>query len=104
VARRIFQLAAGLVLVLVVLLPLAECFDRWDNHVVPANDTELNLTMWIAGAGMVLALSKLLRCVPTPAASTGRALRACFDLGDLEVFARKLPASTAGPPSTPLRI
>lgn len=103
-ARRIFQLAAGLILLLVTLTPLAECFDHWDKHVVPANDTELSLTMWFAGAGMVLVLAKLLQYVPALAASTGNAGELCMAGAPLQAFARKRPASTAGPPLIPLRI
>ena len=104
VARRIFQLAAGLVLILVTLTPLAEGFDHWDKSVVPANDTELNITAWLVGVGVVLALAKLLRYVPTLVASNRRPGRLPMSPAGLRVGANHRPASTASPPLIPLRI
>jgi hypothetical protein len=104
VARRIFQLAAGLVLILVTLTPLAESFDHWDKHVVPANDTELNITAWFVGVGIAVALAKLLRYVPTLAFSSRRPGRPRLAPTALRAVAADRPASTASPPLVPLRI
>ena len=103
-ARRIFQFAAGLVLILVTLTPLAESFDHWDKHVVPANDTELNITAWFVGVGIAVALAKLLRYVPTLASSKRRPGLPHASLACLRAVAAERPASTASPPLVPLRI
>ena len=103
-ARRIFQLAAGLVLILVTLTPLAECFDRWDKNVVPANDTELNITSWFVGMGIAVALAKLLRAVPALAAAIRRPGLSFQALPALRSPSIDRPASTASPPLVPLRI
>lgn len=103
VARRLFQLAAGLVLVMATLTPLAECFDHWDNKSLPANDTELSTTAWFVGVGIVLTLSKLLRYVPVLARSSKRS-------SDLHQAPRELRPDnnplvpTGSPPLIPLRI
>ncbi len=104
VARRIFQLAAGVVLILVTLTPLAECFDHWDRHVVPANDTELNISTWFVGVGIAVALAKLLRYVPALASSKRHPGRRHASAACLRVIAIDRPASTASPPLVSLRI
>ena len=103
-ARRIFQLAAGLVLILVTFTPLMESFDHWDKNVVPANDTELNITAWFVGMGIAVALAKLLRYVPTLAFSNRSPGRPCLAPAALRAVAANRPASTASPPLVPLRI
>ena len=103
-ARRIFQFAAGLVLILVTLTPLAESFDHWDKHIVPANDTELNITAWFVGVGIAVALAKLLRYVPALASSKRRPGLPHASLAFLRAIAIDRPASTASPPLVPLRI
>lgn len=104
VARRIFQLAAGLVLMLVTLTPLAECFDHWDKNVVPANDTELNITAWFVGMGIAVALAKLLRYVPAPTSSKRHPGPSFQALPARRSPTIDRPASTASPPLVPLRI
>ncbi len=105
VARRLFQLAAGLVLILATLTPLMELFDHWDGNVAPINDTELNVAAWFVGVGVVLTLSKLMRYIPALAGSriqprhrlrAPRALRTADE--------NKRPAATGSPPLTTLRI
>lgn len=103
-ARRIFQLAAGLVLILVMLTPLAECFDHWDKNVVPANDTELNITAWFVGVGIVVALAELSRYLPAPTASKLQPVRTLQCAAVLPTGANDRPASTASPPLVALRI
>jgi hypothetical protein len=105
VSRRIFQLAAGLVLLLATLTPLLELADHWDaRRTVPANDTELNVAAWFAGAGLVLTLAKQLRYVPAPAASKRCSSRANQTPPALRPDEIDRPASTASPPLLPLRI
>ena len=70
VSRRFFHLAAGIVLILATLTPFMECFDRWDKNPSPASDTEIQLTAWFVGAGIVLTLAKLLRYVPALVSSS----------------------------------
>lgn len=103
-ARRIFQFAAGLLLILVTLTPLAESFDHWDKHVVPANDTELNITAWFVGVGIAVALAKLLRYVPALTSSKRRPGPFLQSPPFLPAGANDRPASTASPPLVPLRI
>jgi hypothetical protein len=104
VARRIFQFAAGIVLILATLTPLAEYFDHWDKHVVPANDTELNITAWFVGVGIVVTLARLLRYVPALASSKRRPGPSIQSPPLLPAGASHRPASTASPPLVPLRI
>lgn len=103
-ARRIFQFAAGIVLILATLTPLAEYFDHWDKHVVPANDTELNITAWFVGVGIVVTLARLLRYVPALASSKRRPGPSIQSPPLLPAGASHRPASTASPPLVPLRI
>ena len=104
VARRIFQLAAGLVLILITLTPLMESFDHWDKNVVPSNDTELNITAWFVAAGLVVALAELLRLAPAPTALKLRSIRTVRSGSVLPTGANDRPASTASPPLVALRI
>jgi hypothetical protein len=104
-SRRILQLAAGIVLILATLTPLAELFDRWDaRDTVPANDTELNIVAWFAGAGLVLILAKQLRNAPAPAATKRCFSRANQTQTVLQPGEEPRPTSTASPPLIPLRI
>jgi hypothetical protein len=66
---------AGIVLILAALTPLMECFDRWDKNPSPASDTEIHLTAWFVGVGIVLTLAKLVRYVPAPLGSNKRLSR-----------------------------
>ena len=99
-----FQLAAGLVLILITLTPLMESFDHWDKNVVPANDTELNITAWFVGMGIAVALAKLLRCAPALAAAIRRPGRSFQAQPARRPRAIDRPASTASPPLVALRI
>lgn len=62
-AKRLFQIAAAVILTFAALTPIAEFFDHWDKNVVPANDTELRVTAWFAFAGLGLVTAKLIRHV-----------------------------------------
>jgi hypothetical protein len=104
VSRRVFQLAGVLILILATLTPLMECFDRWDANPGPANDTEIHLTAWFVGVGVVLTLAELLRRLPALAVSrTTRNLS--FHLPRaLQLVHNERPAPTGSPPLIPLRI
>ena len=104
-ARRLFQLAASLVLVLATLTPLMELFDHWDKNVVPANDTELRVTALFICAGLVLTVAKLLRYVPTVAAPKRPSGELSQTPPALRLDETGGPAPTGSPPSLiPLRI
>lgn len=103
-ARRAFKLAAGLVLILATLTPLVECFDHWDHNVTPTNDTELSVTAWFVGAGIVLTLAKLLRYVPALASSNRVPSELCQASFASRLGADNLPAPTGSPPLISLRI
>ena len=60
--KRVAQVALLVLLVTVlvtVVSPIYECFDRWDNPVAGGNDTVLTLvgTLTIAGLALVLRLA-----------------------------------------------
>jgi hypothetical protein len=63
VARRIVQFAACLFVLLVAFTPTLECFDKWDRPTTPMTDTELRVTAWLAIAGTVAAVIKVLRSI-----------------------------------------
>ncbi|HEV2278085.1 MAG TPA: hypothetical protein VGS02_07905 [Acidobacteriaceae bacterium] len=104
VSNRMFQVAAALVLLFATLTPLANCFDTWDKNPAPANDTEMHLAAWFAGAGLVLVIARTTRAMPVPAKTPHRIrlsrAAAPADGRLLDV----LPESTASPPLIPLRI
>jgi hypothetical protein len=103
-SSRLFQLAAGIVLILAALTPVMECFDRWDKNPGPANDTEIYLTAWFVGVGIVLTLAKLLRYIPTFASSHGRG-NSIFSVRQALVWVHvDAVAPAASPPDIPLRI
>lgn len=103
-SKRVFQFAVALVLLFATLTPLANCFDTWDKDPAPANDTEMHLAAWFAGAGLVLVIAKTTRTVPVPARTPHRMRisRAAAPTDGSVLDA--LPESTASPPQIPLRI
>lgn len=105
VAGRLFKIAAGLVLILATLTPVMELFDHWDGNAAPINDTELNVTAWFVGVGIVLSLSKLLRYIPVlvgPKRQAHQSLEAPRPLPRTDE--KNCPAATGSPPLIPLRI
>ncbi|HUV97041.1 MAG TPA: hypothetical protein VMV98_06185 [Acidobacteriaceae bacterium] len=51
-------------MILAALTPLVEYFDHWDGkQVVPANDTELSVTVLFVWAGFAITIAKLMRYV-----------------------------------------
>lgn len=101
-----FQLVAGLVLVLAALTPLVECFDRWDTKTtVPANDTELRLTVFFTGVGAALTLAQLLPYIPPLLIARMRRWHGARSaVTSLRYPDEQNPSPTASPPLTPLRI
>ena len=104
VSRRVYQFAGTLILLLATLTPLMECFDRWDRNPGPANDTEIHLTAWFVGVGVVLTLVKLLRHVPVLAVAHAPR-HTSFQLPASRLIDIECPTPTGSPPPLlPLRI
>ncbi len=59
-------------MILAALTPLMESFDRWDNDPGPVSDTEIHLTAWFVGVGIVLTFVRRLRFIPYLASSNER--------------------------------
>lgn len=103
--RRIIQFVAALVLILAALTPLAECCDHWDGKTtVPANDPELRLTVFFAGAGALLVLAQLVRYAPVLATRRQSSWKLAPAKAPLFGDGPRGPVPTAGPPLLPLRI
>lgn len=58
--RRVSQRLLGCFLVLLLLAPLYESFDRWDGFPEGGNDTVLNLIGAVAFCGLVLVAARRL--------------------------------------------
>lgn len=103
-SRRIFQLAAVVIVVLAALTPLMECFDHWDARTGPAGDSEIHFTAFIVGIGVVFSLAELLRYIP--ALIRPRIMQASHAAVPSLAPQRDLfpVAPTASPPLVPLRI
>lgn len=102
--RRIFQLAVGCVLIFATLTPLANVFDTWDRGQPPANDTELRVAAWFAGAGLVMVVASLLRYGPAPDRVPWGSHGTTQPAPVLRSVPGELPHPTASPPLVPLRI
>lgn len=102
--HRIVQLATVAIVLFATLTPLANCFDTWDKNPNPAQDTEMHLAAWFAGAGFVLAMAKLARLV-APVARRGRLARCMQRMAaPLLPEESRCPVPTGSPPLLPLRI
>ncbi len=101
---RRFQIVAGIVLILAALTPLMECFDHWDKSPGPANDTEIHLTAWFVGVGIVLTLAKAMRYVPAFTRIRRRPDEVFRAWQALRVEENGRPKPTVSPPVLPLRI
>lgn len=102
--KRGLHITALLIVLLAALTPLAETVDTWDHDPNPAHDTELQLTAWFTGLGVVLTVVLLTRAV-------GKVLLRCTRFLEPRISsifvlrAKPVPESGAGPPLTsPLRI
>jgi hypothetical protein len=104
VSRRAFKFVSVIVLLLAALTPLFECFDHWDKNPGPSNDTEIHLTAWFVGVGIVLTLAELLRRAPTFVISKLRYFLLVQLWSRLWLEARKRIQPTESPPLVPLRI
>lgn len=104
VAKRIVQFAACLFFLLVAFTPTLECFDKWDRPTTPMTDTELRVTAWLAIAGTVAAVIKVLRSIAhLQADRKGSLLR--IPVVRVAVWCAPCDAvPTISPPFNPLRI
>ena len=98
VQRRIRRLLVAAALAVCVGATLAEMFDRWDDAVPSANDTEGNLVVvaLCVGIGFSTAAA-LLRHVPP----VGSAAPKGFTLAFVQHSVTLAPWSPAGPDSSP---
>jgi hypothetical protein len=103
-SRRFFHAAASFVLIIAALTPLMECFDYWDKNPGPASDTEIHLTAWFVGAGIVLTLAKLLKYVPRFVSSGKDSHPGLPNVQLAWQWTDRTLTPTASPPLTPLRI
>ncbi len=103
-SRRLFQVIAGIVLVLAALTPLMESFDRWDSDPGPVSDTEIHLTAWFVGVGIVLTFAKRLRYIPYLASSNERPYQILSTRAAERLYTDDALEPTGSPPLTPLRI
>ena len=58
--RQVTQIVLGCFLILLLLAPVYESFDRWDGFSRSGNDTVLNLIEAVAFCGLVLVAAKSL--------------------------------------------
>jgi hypothetical protein len=93
-----------MVLLLVVLTPLAESFDHWDKNPGSSNDTEIHLTAWFAGVGIVLALAEQLRWAPTFAILNSRCFVVTLPWSPFSAAVSDQIKPTESPPLISLRI
>lgn len=80
-----------------------ECFDHWDTKPGPQNDTEIHLTAWFVGVGIVLTLAETLHLVPAPAISKA-SRRQIAQAPAVPPRALRAVEPTASPPPLTLRI
>lgn len=104
VSHRNFQLVAGLVILLAALTPLMECFDHWDTKPGPGNDTEIRLTAWFVGVGVVLTLAESLRRIAPLTGTPMKRARQVNLRAVLRQRENRAVEPTGSPPLIPLRI
>jgi hypothetical protein len=104
VSRRTFQLVAALVILLAALTPLMECFDHWDTKPGPGNDTEISLTAWFVGVGVVLTLAESLRRIAPLAVTRMKQARLVNSRPTPRRRESRAVEPTGSPPLIPLRI
>lgn len=95
---------ASVVLLLAALTPLMECFDHWDKPGPPINDTEIHLTAWFVGVGVVLTLAKVMRRTVAMVATKMERREAFVVWPLLRVFDGAQVEPTGSPPLISLRI
>ena len=104
VSKRVFQIVATVVLLAAALTPLMECFDHWDKAGPPVNDTEIHLTAWFVGVGVVLTLAKVMQRAVTMVATKVQRRDASIVWTTLCAFDPAHVEPTGSPPLIPLRI
>lgn len=95
---------ATVVLLAAALTPLMECFDHWDKAGPPVNDTEIHLTAWFVGVGVVLTLAKVMQRAVAMVASKAERREAFVAMPALRAFDGARVEPTGSPPLIPLRI
>ena len=103
-SKRVFQIVAAMVLLAAALTPLMECFDHWDKAGPPVNDTEIHLTAWFVGVGVVLTLAKVMRRAVAMVAMKMERRETFVAWPLLRVFDGMQVVPTGSPPLIPLRI
>jgi hypothetical protein len=91
-------------LILAALTPLMESFDRWDNDPGPVSDTEIHLTAWFVGVGIVLTFVKRLRFIPYLASLKERLYQSLPAWAANRTWTGNELEPTGSPPLIPLRI
>jgi hypothetical protein len=81
-----------------------ESFDRWDNDHGPVSDTEIHLTAWFVGVGIVLTFAKRLRYIPYLASSNERTDQILPAWATERLWTDDDLEPTGSPPLVPLRI
>ncbi|GGA55360.1 hypothetical protein GCM10011507_03270 [Edaphobacter acidisoli] len=104
VSKRVFQIVATVVLLAAALTPLMECFDHWDKAGPPVNDTEIHLTAWFVGVGVVLTLAKVMQRAVKIVATRVQHPEAFVVWPMLHAFDSAHVEPTGSPPPIPLRI
>jgi hypothetical protein len=89
---------------LAALTPLMESFDRWDNDPGPVSDTEIHLTAWFVGVGIVLTFVKRLRFIPYLASLKERSYQTPPAWAANRTWTANEVEPTGSPPLIPLRI
>lgn len=102
--KRGLHITALLIVLLAALTPLAETVDTWDHDPNPTHDTELQLTAWFTGLGVVLTVILLTSVVGQVFLRCSRFLEHRI-VSIFMLRAESVSESGAGPPLTsPLRI
>lgn len=102
-SKRLFQMIAGLVLLLGMLAPLGEFFDHWDKP-IPSHDTELSVAARLVGLGFVAAICGVVQCSLTRERPAPCGDRAPGKEPAHRTMALERPETTGLPPPLSLRI
>ena len=96
------QIVLGCFLVLLLLAPLYESFDRWDGFPRSGNDTVLNLIAAVTFAGLVLITAKSLPSLVFALASAFSTVSRFFQVRSSSLLL--LTRSSVGESPPPLRL
>ena len=61
---RVFSVAASLILLICLVCPIVEMFDRWDHTAQNGSDTEYTFVVLAICAGAVLAIARIVFNAP----------------------------------------